>query len=428
MDPLLSVPVLWSYVRDLVHSGQTQIHSSVLYDKLNSCIIPSLYSSTLERLPMGLLHAICSYLWVEDHVLWGLCNSFCYRTLIQHPAAWSTLCYRDVTASAEAFYHMVARSSRMHRIVPHVKRMELYDNSISSHNLSLRFGSLSSLLWDCAPIDAWDYLTTLPVISRIELCSAGGYMSEPKLTATHCLNTVRTLALRTCRYSSADFLRSMTHLTTLSLDHVTFDDDQILHLSTLKDLQHLSLTFCTKLKRLTDLQVHTKLLSLNLRFCTSLDDLTGLKDFTSLQTLELSYVPSYSLVDLRQLSVLKSLTTLDVSGTKLRTLKGIQTFKHLRHLDLSRTQVQHLTPLAGLNTLEQFSFSYAHIKSSYQSLQTLTSLKVLRLDYSNIKEHELHYCSNLSQLQYLNVKQQYPLALNIPLSVRNLPLLEESYY
>ena len=158
---------------------------------------------------------------------------------------------------------------------------------------------------------------------------------------------------------------------------------------------------------LSDLSELPKSLSL-LTSLTSLDlsstkviDISALSNLTMLTDLSLSFT---QVKDISTLSNLTRLENLRLDGTQVRDISALSNLKSLKILGLSNTQVKDISVLSNLTRLEFLRFNDTQVKD-ISALSNLTTLEYLRFNDTQVKD--ISALSNLKKLSilYLNGTQ-----------------------
>lgn len=454
----LSIPLkkLLLFTQRLLEAGQHQVSQATLQRHIDDWVQPPSVLphdlSSIGALPVPLLHEVCSYLFVEDQISWGLCNRRFYHKILRTSAAWSTLHFK--------YAHNLEMSSPfdfgqtfLHRIAPYLTHVQLRSTDCLMTMKTCVFPRLTHLTWAPAPYNVWSALCRFPQLQCLSV--SGGtrsttrcYIKDPPPELPG-FTALRSLSMQHSMYGSAEFLSSLqSTLTELDLYGSTFAADTSTKtwsvVNTLTRLQKLrvsgrygtkidSLATFSSLSQLTDLSLHgcdsltslqglqPTLLKLTLSACNEVIDYTGLQSLTRLQSLSINF--NFSLKNLEPLVPLTSLRSLDLYAVKLKSLSGIEGLVQLCKLYLdNQKDIRDLETLSRLSQLAELSLvSCRH--SSYRFLGPLSALRVLDLSYSYVQSNDLLVLSSCHQLHHLNLTG-CRFVREVPELVRSLPALK----
>ena len=133
-------------------------------------------------------------------------------------------------------------------------------------------------------------------------------------------------------------------------------------------------------------------------FLSDLSELPkSLSLLTSLTSLDLS---STKVIDISALSKLTNLLSLDLSNTQVKDISALSKLTNLISLDLSNTQVKDISALVNLTSVKFLRLSDTQIKD-ISALSNLTNLKYLKLNDTQVKD--ISALSNLTTLEYLRL-------------------------
>lgn len=236
--------------------------------------------------------------------------------------------------------------------------------------------------------DAWvkalapmENLTDLELLNtKVTTVGVGHLAAYKKLTRLSLeQSTVQDFALKE--------LGKLTNLTALNITHTEMSGKGMKLLAPLTNLAELHIgglenLSAAELKGLTPL---TKLKTLDLRYTPLKDDwLKGLVAFKELTTLELS-ATDVTDAGVKELSSLKDLTTLNLRSTKITDagVKGLTACPNLSQLDLTNTRVTAagVKELGGVKKLTRLSFGRDKgvTGEDLKALSTLKGLTELRI-------------------------------------------------
>lgn len=181
------------------------------------------------------------------------------------------------------------------------------------------------------------------------------------------------------------YLQGLRQLEVLHLGDANITAAGMAHLRRLTNLVDLGLWRCTKI---TDdgfqhLRGMTRLKRLDLRRCELLTDrcLKHVKHLNSLESLDFSVIPGITDEALRHVA-------------RLRKLKALGT---------TRTAITNLAPLRQLTELENLNVPEAIDDAQLVHLETLTKLRRLSLEVTNVTDDGMAHLRNLKQLTWLDV-------------------------
>ncbi|CAI0421116.1 unnamed protein product [Linum tenue] len=176
--------------------------------------------------------------------------------------------------------------------------------------------------------------------------------------------------------SVEDLLQSMQALQTLKLTNFQALETLLLRLSSLSKVR-LKLNDCASIVRLPDLSALKNLTLLNISGCTQLTEVTGLESLESLQVLAMSRCKSVS--KLPDLSILEYLRYLNISKcTQLKEVIGVERLEWLELLAMSQCKsIKQLPDLSGLKYLKHLDIRQCRRLTEIKGLQELKSLEVL---------------------------------------------------
>ncbi|CAN1811880.1 Disease resistance protein L6 [Linum perenne] len=260
---------------------------------------------------------------------------------------------------------------------------------------------------DCCALEQlpslWD-LTKLQQleISCCQLLSKFCVLSEKPFLDLSSLRNLQKLSI-----SGIDRLSELKGLETLELlECLTITNctslGKLSSLSGLKNLKKLEINACFHLNDLTGLEKLEFLQCLSLNDCTLIKNLPGLSGLKRLQELDLSHCKS--IIKLSGLSCLKLLRELDISNcTQLTEIEGLEGLESLIHLYMSQcTSIKELPNLSGLKLFSSLDISGCTQLAEVTGLEKLTSLKSLEMtDCLSIQK--LPDLSCFKQLSSLNI-------------------------
>jgi hypothetical protein len=207
-------------------------------------------------------------------------------------------------------------------------------------------------------------------------------------------------------------------------------------LSALPRLHTLSISLCTQMLALPELQELTQLRMLSIAMscnhltslgplhrlsqlqvlvvndCTSLTQLEGLSGLSSLRTLRASCNKRLAGVD--GLSVLMRLQTLSVSNSALSTTLSLGLLTDLRSLNISKTRIRSLEGLSSLVRLTKLMAYDCSYLVNLPHLGMLQQLRMLKLSYAPASISAQHI-GDLRSLQVLHLHCCANLAGDLPL-------------
>lgn len=246
--------------------------------------------------------------------------------------------------------------------------------------------------------------------------------------------------------SCTDFspISQLKLLNKLTITNTTIADGDLNFLSTLVDLQHLTLNGCgvsniSALSHLTVLE-YLDLTNNAIRNLAPLAELTELKtlllsnnaltsiqDITQLHRLQRLDVSYNALVTTDPVKNLTGLISLDVSGNNLMTLEGIHTLNKLeefsaaynnlidvdilvdctalRYLNVSHNTLLNIQALGVLSSLEEFDFSHNEV-SKLPTFQSDCALRIIHGEHNILSSLEpLSGLKNLTHI-YMDYNEQ----------------------
>ncbi|CAI0421319.1 unnamed protein product [Linum tenue] len=176
--------------------------------------------------------------------------------------------------------------------------------------------------------------------------------------------------------SVEELLQSLQALQTLKLTNFQALETLLLRLSSLSKVR-LKLNDCASIVRLPDLSALKNLTLLNISGCTQLTEVTGLESLESLQVLAMSRCKSVS--KLPDLSILEYLRYLNISKcTQLKEVIGVERLEWLELLAMSHCKsIKQLSDLSGLKYLKHLDIRQCRRLTEIKGLQELKSLEVL---------------------------------------------------
>ena len=150
---------------------------------------------------------------------------------------------------------------------------------------------------------------------------------------------------------------------------------------------------------------------------------------TDIEQQELSKVGiiNWSLSDLselpKSLSLLTSLTSLDIRGSKVIDISVLSNLTNLISLGLSNTQVKDISALSNLTNLIDLDLSNTQVKD-ISALSNLTNL--IDLDLSNTQVKDISALSSLTNLDYLRLNDTQVNDISALSNLRYLGVLDLS--
>ncbi len=115
----------------------------------------------------------------------------------------------------------------------------------------------------------------------------------------------------------------------------------------------------------------------------NLEDKEGLAQITSLDSLHLAGIRAID--DLRPLTTLIRLSSLNVSGTGITDLDDLAGMRDMTWLDFSKTGVSNVSPLLGLSNLTYINADETQVRD-ITPLHTLAKINLFRIDRTNIPD------------------------------------------
>ncbi len=131
--------------------------------------------------------------------------------------------------------------------------------------------------------------------------------------------------------------------------------------------------------------------------------------------LSLSYRDISKISEIKGLTSLKNLMTLNLHGNKIRNLKGLRELKDLRLLELQNNEIEDINGLENCTNLEKVNLSYNLVQKVNIPLQRLEKLEDLWL-----------YSNRITEIGELESKSLENLSLNINRISKLKPLKLES--
>ena len=172
-----------------------------------------------------------------------------------------------------------------------------------------------------------------------------------------------------------------------------------------KVIEQLSLS-----KTSFDQDVYDLLIRIDEGYLATLDEKTMLGNVEHIQWRNITKIPS-------SIGMLASLRLLVLYDNKVNDIRALSKLKSLFSLDLSYTQVSDISVLSKLTSLEYLDLS----RTQVSDISALSGLKNLRtLDLSRIKINDLNALSGLSNLKHLNLQNSKTAV--IPESILDLNL------
>ncbi|KAK3006655.1 hypothetical protein RJ639_016760 [Escallonia herrerae] len=199
-----------------------------------------------------------------------------------------------------------------------------------------------------------------------------------------------------------NYFENLIHLQVLNLSKTELKG--LSSLSNLCNLQHLLLCYCSCLAMLPDLSSLRKLEVLDLSGCGALTDLQ-ISNLHSLRHLLLS--GCLCLNELRDLNSLQKLEVLDLSGCSALTKMEIsfEQVSQLQRLDLSETKIEYVPSLSNLGNLRQLSLKKCTELKVFPSLGSLLKLEDLNLCGVSLNESQADFLVNMIHLRTLDLSE-----------------------
>jgi len=206
------------------------------------------------------------------------------------------------------------------------------------------------------------------------------------------------------------YLQGLTQLEVLHFSDANITAAGMAHLKRLTNLADLGLWRCTKI---TDdgfehLRGMTRLKRLDLRRCKLLTDrcLTQVKHLASLESLDFSVIPGITNEGLRQIAGLSKLKTLGTTRTAITDLSPLRNLTELESLNVPATIGDHqLRHLESLTKLRRLSLETTQITDDgVAHLRNLKQLVWLDIHKTNITDSCLHHLMGLPKLRYLQLQ------------------------
>lgn len=147
-------------------------------------------------------------------------------------------------------------------------------------------------------------------------------------------------------------------------------------------------------------------------------DLTPLRNLNKLEILNCSNTKVKSLESLRFASKLREL---NFSSTKVEDISVLTNLKNLNRLEMGNTPVSDLTALSGLNSLSQLDLNGLKV-NDFSSLEILTGLTDLNI--SSTSATDLSSVGKMTNLQSLNFSNTYVTRLDPLSQLENLSTIE----
>lgn len=223
------------------------------------------------------------------------------------------------------------------------------------------------------------------------------------------LKKLQFLRIQYANISDISFLRTLTNLQTLYLDHNLIDN--IEPLKKLLDLKHLRLksnqifdiTVLTSLNELEVLQLGTnsitnvvplhsltKLRNLDLSY-NYINNISALRNLSNLKVLKLGGDKHFSKNNISNIYVLKNmikLRILSLRGNEIKDISVLASLTHLQDLDLGENHIQDITHLKKLQNLQSLDIAKNEVKD-ISPLKNLIQLKDLNLSTNPIQDFSI---------------------------------------
>ena len=257
-----------------------------------------------------------------------------------------------------------------------LRRLNLSNNEITDLQGLMNLPRLSVLDLSANQVNDLRPLMGLATLRRLNV-------ADNALTDTSALGAMRELQILDLSGNPiTDFsgLRRMNNLTTLRLETVGLQDDDLYYLTSLSMLTMLALDNNPQLSN----EAFGRLQS-------------------SLPSCSISHTDLIYTIRIEELSVASNVSELDLSGHGLEDLSGLERLNHLERLNLSRNQISNLYVLqlsASRLILKELDLSFNQIRS-VGDLPYLTALERLNL-YGNPLDGA-QSLERMSSLRYLNV-------------------------
>jgi serine/threonine protein kinase len=139
-------------------------------------------------------------------------------------------------------------------------------------------------------------------------------------------------------------------------------------------------------------------------------DISKLPSINSIASLNFSSVPEISDPELNHLQQFVALTNLSLANTPITYAPNLAVLKQLTTLDLSATKIHDLTFLSDMKNLQELTLAHVKFDSqTFQALCELESLQSLDLSHTEIDRFALLELKSLKSLKHLNLT-----GVNIP--------------
>ena len=180
---------------------------------------------------------------------------------------------------------------------------------------------------------------------------------------------------------------------------------------------------CDSIAGISDWTVLKNLTTLDLSG-SPISDVSSLKDLKNLTTLDLS-LTKVSNESLKDLGNLENLTTLKLAQTMVTEVSPLKDLKNLTTLDLNNTRVKDLSPLKDLKNLTTLDLRLNSTGRDVSSLKDLKNLTTLDLSFKAISD--VSPLADLKNLTTLNLSDNNIGNLSPLKDLKNLTTLDLSY-
>ncbi len=201
---------------------------------------------------------------------------------------------------------------------------------------------------------------------------------------------LKTLTIENQDMTSLSCLTGLNELETLTLVDCSFPADDLIHLTTLPQLQRLTMDGCG-LSTIANLENAQSLTYLDL----SRNTLRNLEPLANMDTLQELYLDHNAVTALNALSGLSRLEILDISYNSVTSISPLATCVSLRELDAGNNSLETLDTIENLTSL-------SHLSADHNALTDVSVLgQCLSLTELNISNNQITDISALSTLTAL---------------------------
>lgn len=321
---------------------------------------------SFSSLPDDIIHYICSWLFVREHVQLSQTSQGLYVST-NRAVAWDVIAFRPKHPRHNSVWISFVRTFTQHVVLYNIQR----------HDVS--------------------FLTSILGLQRITL----GGTHIITLNAISACSQLRHLELKRCpKLQTLNGIEHLTHLESLRIEDcdALFDIASLSRCKILRDLCliGLNVSVIPSLRKCAN-----TLKGLRIKYCPNLIRVQNLGALVYLQTLNLVGCPTYEIRSLKAVQQLYGLKVLNLSDMCVTHLNIISPQAPLVSLNLSLCDRLHELPTQGLKHVRTLDVSHCIRLYNFQPLADCTKIRSLNVSYT--KFDNIGLLQECTQLHTLHI-------------------------